>query len=130
MNTVLWAIVFGVGVLCIAGGVVIVINPAFYRKVVEIFTKGKLAYILPFSRTAFGIVFLIAATSCKKPGIIIALGLITCAAGVVMFTMGLAKLKGVLNWLKIRPDWCLRLMGILAVLLGVLIIHAAGLPGQ
>ena len=130
MEATLRAIVFGVGVLCVLEGLAIVIKPGFYRKAIEIFTKGKLAYISPPLKTAFGVLFLISATSCKKTAIIIVLGLITCAAGIAMFAMGLAKLKGFLNWLKIRPDWFLRLVGVLAVLLGVLMAYAAGLPGQ
>ncbi len=129
MQTTLWAIVFGVGVLCIAEGVVIVIKPTFYRKAIEIFTKGKLACISPPLKTAFGVIFLIAATSCKKPWIIIVLGIITCAAGITMFMMGLAKLKAFLNWWPMRPDWFLRLLGVVAVLFGALMIYAAGLPG-
>ena len=74
--------------------------------------------------------FLITATSCKKPAIIIILGIIACAAGVAMFSMPLAKLKGFLNWWGKRPDCFLTLLGVLAVFLGVLIIYAAGLPGQ
>jgi uncharacterized protein YjeT (DUF2065 family) len=47
-----------------------------------------------------------------------------------MFMMGLEKMKRFLNWWKVRPDWFLRLMGVVAVLLGLLIAYAAGLGGR
>jgi len=130
MEATLRTIVFVVGLICVLEGIVIVIKPGFYRQAVGMFLKGKMAYVSPPLKTAFGVLFLVAATSCAKPAIIIVLGLITCTAGIAMFMMGLAKLKRFLNWWKMRPDWLLRLMGVVAVLLGLLIIYAAGLGAR
>ncbi len=130
MEATLRTIVFVVGLICVLEGIVIVIKPGFYRQAIRVFLKGKLVYASPPLKTAFGVLFLVAATSCAKPAIIIALGLITCAAGIAMFMMGSAKLKRFLNWWKMRPDWFLRLLGVVAVLLGVLIIYAVGIADR
>ena len=126
MEATLRTIVFVVGLVCVLEGIVIVIKPGFYRQAIGIFLKGRMVYVSPPLKTAFGVLFLVAATSCARPAIIIALGLITCAAGIAMFMMGFARLKRFLNWWKMRGDWFLRLLGVVAVVLGLLIIYSAG----
>ncbi len=130
MEATLRTIVFVVGLVCALEGIVIVIKPGFYRQAIGIFLNGRMAYVSPPLKTAFGVLFLVAATSCAKPAVLIVLGLITCAVGIAMFMMGLEKLKRFLNWWKMRPDWFLRLMGVAAVVLGLLIVYAAGLGGR
>lgn len=129
MEATLRTIVFVVGLICVLEGIVIVIKPNFYRQAVGVLLKGKMVYISPPLKTAFGILFLVAATSCAKPAILIILGIITCTAGIAMFMMGPAKLKRFLNWWKMRGDWFLRLLGVVAVVLGLLISYAAGVGG-
>ena len=130
MEATLRTIVFIVGLVCVLEGIVIVIKPGFYRKAIGVFVTGKLVYASAPLKTAFGALFLVAGTSCAKPDVIITLGVITCVAGIAMFTIGVSKLKGFLNWWGARPDWLFRLLGVVAILLGLLIAYGAGIGGR
>ncbi len=76
---------------------------------------------------AVGIVFLIYARECKQPWLIIVFGLIAAIKGVAIFLIKPQSLKDTLTWLVERSDTTLRLFGILALAVGVLIVYG-GMP--
>ena len=113
------------GGLMIIEGIVLLIRPAVYPKLVSFFTKGKFMYIALVLKAAIGIVFLISALSCKIPWIIITFGLLILFGSLWMFTLKPEKLKGFLSWLEQRSPSFFRAMGLVALFLGVILIYAA-----
>lgn len=121
-----WVVML-VGALVVAEAAVILIRPIFYRKFIKFFTYGRMLYIPAAIAIAVGIVFLIYARECKQPWLIIVFGLIAAIKGVWIFLSKPQALKDMLNWLSGRSDTMLRLLGILALAIGVLILYG-GMP--
>ena len=124
MRIVIWI----VGAVIVLEGAAMLIKPEIFRRMIKFFGHGRLIYIPAVLRIALGVVFLISALSCKLPWIIITLGIIILAAGIGTFAVSLDWLKKMLDWWCQRPQIIFRLISIIAVLLGALIIYAAGMP--
>ena len=120
-------VVWIIGALVVAEAAVILIRPGVYRKFIRFFTYGRLLYIPAAIAIAVGIVFLIYARDCRQPWIFIVFGLIAAIKGVAIFLIKPQSLKDTLTWLIERSDTTLRLLGILALAVGVLIVYG-GMP--
>lgn len=124
MITIIWIL----AALVFVEGITFLVNPQLYKKIAGIVKKGKLPWLAALLRIAIGIFLLIAATKCEQTVIIVIIGLIMVAAGIAMFAMGIEKLKNMIAWFMIRPDWQIRALAILAILFSGLLIYAAGKP--
>ncbi len=113
------------GGLIIIEGIVLLIKPVVYPKLVSFFTKGKLMYVALALKAAIGVVFLISALSCKMPRIIITFGLLILFGSLWMFTVKQEKLKRFLSWLQQRSPTFFRVMGLVLLVLGGILIYAA-----
>ncbi len=113
------------GSLVIIEGIVLLIKPAVYPKLVSFFTKGKIMYVALLINAAIGVVFLISALSCKIPWIIITFGLLTLLGSLWMFTLKQEKLKRFLSWLVQRSSAFFRVIGLACLILGGILIYAA-----
>ena len=114
-----------IGGLIIIEGIVLLIKPGVYPKLVSFFTKGKLMYVALVLKAAIGVVFLISALSCKMPWIIITFGLLILFGSLWIFTIKQEKLKRFLSWLQQRSPTFFRVMGLVALVLGGILIYAA-----
>ena len=121
-------LIFVLGIAVMLECAAIIIKPQFYRTMLGLFRKGRLVYLPAAAKVAFGILFLVSATNCNRPWIIIALGILTCASGVSVYFMKLAKTHALLNWLYEKPSFVIRLLGIAGLLIGAVITYAAGMP--
>ncbi len=121
-----WVVLI-IGALVVSESVVILIKPGVYRKLVKFFSYGRMLYIPAAIAIVVGIVFLIYARDCKQPWMIIVFGLIAAVKGLAIFVSKPKTFKDLLNWLGERSDTTLRLFGILALAVGVLIVYG-GLP--
>jgi hypothetical protein len=113
------------GGLIIIEGIVLLIKPVVYPKLVSFFTKGKLMYVALLLKAAIGVVFLISALNCKMPWIIITFGLLILFGSLWMFTVKQEKLKRFLSWLQQRSPTFFRVMGLVSLVLGGILIYAA-----
>ena len=114
-----------VGVVIIAGGLTIMINTAWIRPVMDFFSKGKWIYIAAGVRLALGILFIYAASQCQHSRIILVLGLLFLAAGIFNISANLEKQKKFIEWWKPKPDYVFSLLGLLAIIIGLLIIYGS-----
>jgi uncharacterized protein YjeT (DUF2065 family) len=121
-----WVVLI-IGALVVAEAAVILIRPGVYRKFIKFFTYGRMLYIPAAVEIVIGILFLICALDCRQPWLIIVFGLIAAIKGVWIFLMKPQTLKNMLTWLGERSDTTLRLLGILALAVGVLIMYG-GMP--
>lgn len=113
------------GGLIIIEGIVLLIKPMVYPKLVSFFTKGKLMYVALLLNAAIGIVFLISAMNCRMPWIIITFGLLILFGNLWMFTVKQEKLKRFLSWLQQRSPTFFRVIGLICLVLGGILIYAA-----
>ena len=117
--------IFIVGLIVLLLGVAILIKPQVSKKLFNFIAKGKRIYLVGILRIVLGVLFLIGALSCDYYWIIIFFGILFCASGLTIFAMKLEKLKAVLNWFDRKPLSFIRLMGIIALLIGAIITYAA-----
>ena len=118
------AVVWIIGALIVLEAAVLVVRPDMYKKFVKFLTRDKLLYRPAAVAIVVGIVFLIFARECSIPWVIIVFGLIAAIKGVSIFVVKLDTLKETLNWLSERSNLSLRLLGILALVIGALILYA------
>jgi len=114
-----------IGVLLVLWGVWVVFRPQTVRKMIHLLAKGLLVYVPAVVRVALGVVFLLAARDCRVKWLIMALGIIMFAAGIIMFMMKPARLRSLFEWWANRSVIVLRVMGIMAAAVGGLIAWAA-----
>ncbi len=120
-------VVLVIGALVVSESVLILIKPAVYRKLLKFFSYGRMLYIPAAIAIVVGVLFLIYARDCRQPWMIIVFGLIAAVKGLVIFLSKPKTFKDLLNWLGERSDTTLRLFGILALAVGVLIVYG-GMP--
>ena len=89
------------------------------------FSKGKRIYLAAGVRLAMGILFIYAASDCKHSRIILVFGLIFLAAGIFNISANLEKQKKFIEWWKPKPDYVFSLLGLLAIIIGLLIIYGS-----
>ena len=114
-----------IGILILAEGILFLLKPTFMCAVMAFFGKGKRLYLAAVLRITIAVIFLLAASQCKIPAIIIALGILLLVSAIVMFTVGLEKQKAFLGWWRQKPPLVLRLMAVTAILLGAVVLYSA-----
>ena len=120
--------IFVIGLVVALEGLIFIIKPSLCRTMIRFFSVGRLIYPGLVLKSAFGIFFLIAATTCQKPWIIIALGVLVILYCIRLCVMGYARLKSMLNWWLARGPVAFRIIGFCAIALGAIIAYAAGIP--
>ena len=114
-----------IGVLFILSAILYIAKPIVITVMMNFFIKGKRLYLAALIRFALAIIFLLAATKCKMPIIIAALGVLFLLAGLLFFILGLEKIKTMLNWWLSQPLIYLRIIATVTLILGAIIIYAA-----
>ena len=117
--------IFIVGLVILLFGVAILIKPLSTKKIFYFIAKGRRIYIVGILRIALGVLFLIGALSCSIPWLIILIGILSCASGLAIFIMKFERIKAIMNWFDQKSLFFIRLMGIIALLIGALIAYAA-----
>jgi uncharacterized protein YjeT (DUF2065 family) len=116
-----------VGALVILEGVVFLIQPNLFKKLVSLFARGRMIYISALFRLILGPIFLIFARECKIPWIIIIFGILMLIGSAILFLVNIDKIKAILLWWTARSVWAIRSIAVIALLLGTIIV-VAGLP--
>jgi hypothetical protein len=117
-------LVWIIGALIGAWGVLAVIVPEKMRAFVRFLAKEKRYYLAALLRLLIAIVFLIFARDVQQTRIILFLGLLFLAGGILVLVIPGPKIRSMLDWWLAKPLWVYRLWGIVAVMFGVLIIYA------
>ena len=112
------------GVVIVGMGVAFLLKPKLYRQYVAFWEKGRRLYVGAILAILIGVVFLLAATQCRLVGAILALGILSLAKGIILFTLGQEKIKSMLKWWQARSLLALRLMGLIAIAFGALLLYS------
>ena len=123
MQMVIWI----AGALVILEGVVFLIQPDLFKKLVSLFARGRIIYIPAILRLILGPIFLIFARECKIPWIIITFGILMLIGSAILFLVNIEKIKSILLWWTARSAWAIRSIAVIALILGVIIV-VSGMP--
>ena len=116
------AIIKLTGFVFIFMGIAVIIKPAFLTKFIKFCEKKKRIMLGGIVRLALGLLFLLNASSCKIPEVVITFGIIVLLQGILMLTLKQEKVKAMLDWWNKSPLQVIRLMGIVVITLGWLLI--------
>ena len=114
-----------IGVLIVGMGVAFLLKPKLYKQYVAFWQPGKRLYLGAISAILFGVVFLLATTQCRLVGVILAVGIISLAKGIMLFTLGREKIESILKWYQGKSLLALRLIALIAIAFGALLIYSA-----
>jgi len=123
MKTV-FSVISIIGILVVLEGIVFLLKPAWAKKTISFFSQGRFVYLAGVIRILLGVLFLIYARGCVWTWFVIIFGLLMCAAGVCVFLINIDKLKAYLNWWLQRSDITIRIISVVAIILGSIIFYA------
>jgi uncharacterized protein YjeT (DUF2065 family) len=99
-------------------------DPKLMYRVLGWTQKEMMFYATALIKAAFGVVMLVWARGCNRPGVIIALGLVTLTGSIAAIIAPRNQTRKLMNYLLRQPPWIFRVWGLLGVAVGVLIIWA------
>ena len=111
-------IVWLIGALMAVTGIAALFKPVWMRQMLILVNKGRLVYAVAAVKIVIGVIFLILATQCRMPKVIIALGILTAGGSILFCLLPFAKIRRFMNWWIARPLWLYRVWGVAATLVG------------
>lgn len=118
MASIIWLM----GLLAAGLGGWAVWNPKMMSRLLSWTQKEMLFYTTAVIKAAFGIIMLVWAHACNRPGVIIALGIITLVGSIAAIIAPRKHTQKVMNYLLRQPQWIYRIWGLLGVAIGILIV--------
>ena len=113
------------GILIALVGIIYFLRPDVMKWLMEFFKKGKRIYFAGLIRFALAVVFLVAARECKHSWVIFAFGILFIISGLLIFMLGLEKLKSIIDWYQKQSVLLLRAIAVIALAIGGVIIYSA-----
>lgn len=113
------------GVVFILISIVYLIKPVVLKRIMGFFRKGKRLYLAGLIRFVLAVVFLLGARECNIPWLIAAFGVLFLISGLLVFTLGLERLKSIIDWYQDQPLLILRIIALLVLAVGAIIVYAA-----
>ena len=113
------------GIAIVVMGIIFLANPKALKQYMAFWKQQKRLYIGGILSLLFGVIFLLAALQCRLVWVIVIFGIWALIKGVLLLTLGQKRLNAYLDWWLGRPISIARLLGIMALALGVLIIYSA-----
>jgi len=114
-----------IGIIFMIVGVVYMLQPNIMKRIMEFFKQGKRLYFAGVIRFALAVVFLLAARECDITWVIVVFGILFIISGLLIFMLGLERLKSMIDWWQKQPILLLRVLALLALVLGAIIIYSA-----
>ncbi|MGH2271699.1 hypothetical protein ACQ9LF_07855 [Anaerohalosphaeraceae bacterium U12dextr] len=113
-----------IGLFTAAMGCSVIMQPTVLSKILHVCKKTPFLYLSSGIKTAIGILFLIRATSCTRPWIIILIGILTTIGSLSMFFIPKTRSQRLFEYILRQPQWIFRVWGLTALAFGILIIWA------
>ncbi len=114
-----------IGIVFVFMTIVYFFKPDIMKRLMEFFKQGRRMYFAALIRFVLAIVFLLAAHKCSKFWVIFAFGILFIISGLLIFILGLEKVKSYINWWQKQPLVLLRVMAVVGLALGAIIIYSA-----
>jgi len=113
------------GIFYIIAGAVFFMRPEYVRAIIEFFKIGKRIYISGGARLFIGVLLVFAAQSALVPWIPRIIGILALLGGAVIFALGVSRMGAWLNWWKGLADNKLRIIAVIAGIIGILLIYSS-----
>ena len=114
-----------IGIVLVFMTSVYFLKPDIMKRLMEFFKQGKRIYFAGLIRFALAIVFLLAAGDCKMPWVIIVFGILFIISGLLIFILGLEKVKSYISWWQKQSVVLLRVIALIGLAFGAIIIYSA-----
>jgi uncharacterized protein YjeT (DUF2065 family) len=114
-----------IGIIIVALAIAYLLKPEFMTYVMEFFKEGKRIYFAGLIRLMLAVIFLLAAHECDITWVIVLFGILFLISGLLMFALGLERIKSIIGWWQKQSVFTLRIFALVAFIIGVLIIYSA-----
>ncbi|MDD4957540.1 MAG: hypothetical protein PHH49_08035 [Candidatus Omnitrophica bacterium] len=114
-----------VAILITLYGGLIVLRPDTLKKILEYASGDRKMYAFILVKSLLGLAFILAAYQCSIPWVIMFFGAASVLGGVASFIVKKEVIVGIFDWMLKRPDKDIRLYGVIALAIGILMILAA-----
>jgi len=114
-----------IGIVFVFITIIYILKPDIMKRLMEFFVQGRRLYFAALIRLAMAVVFLLAARQCRYFWVIFVFGVLFIILGLLIFILGLEKVKSYVNWWQRQPPLLLRVMALIGLALGALIIYSA-----
>ncbi len=114
-----------IGVIFVVAGILFAFRPDLPRRLMQFFKKGSRIYLAGAARLTLAVVFLVGAENCRHKWVIVGFGILFMISGLIIFALGAAKLRGLIDWFAKLPALVLRGLGVSASVLGAIICYCA-----
>ena len=118
-------VIKSLGILFVLLGVAYLLKPGIIRELMRFFKKGKRIYFAGLLRFVLAVIFLTAATECRVPAVIGALGIIFLLSGVLIFLLGPERIRAIFSWYEEQPVAIFNFIATVVVIVGVVTIFSA-----
>ncbi|HXV27722.1 MAG TPA: hypothetical protein VD913_02035 [bacterium] len=117
MAKLLGLVIFGLGIA-------FTIKPQWLKRLLDYLEEGNhLLYKAAF-RIVIGAVFLLAAPQARVVPVLVTFGVLFTLSGILMYAIGIEKLKGMIAWWKEMSPTPLRLFALIPVFVGAMILYS------
>jgi len=113
------------GAVIVVMGFIFGIKPEVFQKYVKFWNSRKRIVTGGIISLLFGIIFLLSASSCRVPAVIIIFGLWAIIKSITLFVINEKKLNTYLEWWLKKPLSVMCIVGIISLIFGILIIWCA-----
>jgi amino acid transporter len=114
-----------IGIVIILLAVLLLLKPDIMKHILKFFKYGKRIYLAGLVRLILAVVFLLAASECDIPWVIVLFGILFLISAMVIFMLGAEKLSPMLDWFQNKSPLFLRFMAVIIMAVGALIIYSA-----
>lgn len=119
------ALVKLVGILVVVMGAIYFVKPDVVKKVMHFWMKDNRLYLAGVLNVLVGIIFLLSASVCLIPWIVVIFGVLSLIKGILAFALGPKKVASFADQIVKKPVKTLRVFAVIALAIGVLLIYAA-----
>ena len=110
------------GIAMVVAGIVFLIIPDAIKKYLAYWTKAKRIYTGAGLSVLVGVVLLLVASQCRLAWFVALIGIWAIIKGIILFALGPKKFTSKVNWWLSKPPGVLRMMAVLALVVGTLLI--------
>jgi hypothetical protein len=118
-------IIKSLGSVLVLIGFVYLFRPVILKNLMTFFKKGKRVYFSGLIRFALAVVFLLAATQCRKPKIVGIFGILFLISGILIFVLGPDMIRRIFDWYEKQSTVVFRMIASAVIAVGTVIIFSA-----
>jgi len=106
-------------------GLAYLLRPDVAKRLMAFFKKGNRMYFPGVVRFVLAVVFLVGARECRSFWVIFALGILFLLGGVLIFLLGPARIRRMLDWYLGQPAFVFRVIAVIVLAVGMIIVFSA-----